>query len=249
MKRMTIHSVALLALVLGICPAFAQEEPAEPDAMAPELPALTEDEALDEPDYAKVAADARAIADDIESREIEQHMTDAGARLQAVNPVTGYPKANDALIDMKEMIKFCESAGGGAGSACKFKLQIKMGLKLGNTLGQLAKGMKPGAGMFGQSGQGSSGMSGGSTPFAMFGPEAMGKRSKASERIGPRKIRNARSAKGEPAPIAGAVEELLTEKDETLQFDAEGGERIMEEYRVLIESYFQKLGEEDPKYE
>ena len=47
----------------------------------------------------------------------------------------------------------------------------------------------------------------------------------------------------------GTVEEILTEKDEDAEIDAEGDERIMEEYRVLIESYFTRLVEEDQSRE
>ncbi len=206
------------------------------------VPAATEAEVL-EPDYAVVAEDARKIADEIEQRLIEDHMTDASTSLFDTDAVAGYPKANEAYVDMEEMISFCNATGGKAGSACRFKLKMSMSLNPGATLGQLGRGMKPGT--FGTSGFGSSGTSGGSTPFGIFGPESFGEKSRLSNRLGPRKLRSAGSAPGMPDPLAGNVEELVTSKNLDLDVSAESGEQIIEEYRRLIEAYFKRLAEQE----
>ncbi len=164
----------------------------QPSPFIEKLPPVTDDAALEEPDYAEVAADARKIADEIETRLIEAHMEEASGNLTAHKAPEGYSKAEEAYLDMKEMIKFVESAGGNAGSACKFKLEIKMGMNMGDTLGQMKMGMKPGtSGLNGMTGQGSSGQSGGGQNFGMFGPESFGDKSNAKSRLlGDRKAKS-----------------------------------------------------------
>jgi len=197
------------------------------------------------PDYAVVAADARKIADEIERRLIQQHMTDASSHLFNSDGIAGYPKANEAYIDMEEMISFCESAGGKAGSACRFKLKMSMSMNPGSTLGQFGRGMKPGSGQFGTFGQGSSGTSGGRTPFGVFGPESFGDKSRLSTRLGPKKTKSSGSAPGVPDPFAGNVEELNASKNFDLDVSAESGEQILTQYRRLIEAYFKRIAAEE----
>ena len=216
------------------------------DNGALDLPAFTEDPEVPEPDYAEVAADARAIADEIESRLIEQHMVDATSELGETDAVEGYPKTNEAYVDMKEMISFCESTGGKAGKACKFKLRISMSLNPGNTLSQLGKGMGIGIGTVGFAGQGSAGQAGGQTPFGVFGPESFGQKTRQSNMLGSKTVPKVRGGEtDEPDPLAGSIEELGAAKNEDLDLSAEGDERIMEEYRKLIEEYFKRLAEEE----
>ena len=199
-----------------------------------------------EPDYAVVAADARKIADEIESRLIESHMEDAKAELSKNNPVEGYPKAHEAYVDMEEMISFCEASAGKAGKACRFKLKMKMNLNPGNTLGQLAKGSNPGQGMFGETGDGSSGSSGGSLPFGLYGPESFGDRSKATRKLGDKKAKSDHvPTEFELDPLSGSVEEISTSKNTGLEFSAEGEATILEEYRPLIDAYFKRLAQEE----
>lgn len=232
-----ISTCLLFAVVIFAAPtSFGQQDNRDDQV----VPAATEAKVL-VPDYAVVAEDARKIADEIERRLIEDHMTDASTSLFDTDAVAGYPKANEAYLDMEEMISFCNASG--AGSACRFNLEIKMGLNPGATLGQLGRGMKPGT--FGTSGFGSSGTSGGSTPFGLYGPESFGEKSRLSNRLGPKKTRSAGSAPGMPDPLAGNVEELVTSKNLDLDLSAEGGEQIMEEYRRLIEAYFKRLAEQE----
>lgn len=233
--RLKPIALAVLLLFGGMVaspPAFCQDG----GAPAPEVPS--------EPDYAKVADDARKIADEIGERLIESHMVDAREGLGASDGATGHLKSEEAYVDMEEMIAFCESTSAGAGSACKFKLKIKMSLKPGNTLGQLGKGMNPGTGLYGTVGQGASGQSGSAAQFGIFGPDSFGKESRASRFLSERK-RNAKSLNDEPGSLATSVEELTTSKKNDIDFNAEGESRIMEEYRTLIEAYFKRLAEED----
>lgn len=199
-----------------------------------------------EPDYSMVAADARKIAEEIESRLIESHMEDAKSELSNNNPVEGYPKANEAYVDMEEMISFCEATSGKAGKACRFKLKMSMNLNPGNTLGQLARGSNPGQGMFGEKGEGSSGSSGGALPFGLYGPESFGDRSQATRKLGDQKAKSDHiPTEFELDPLSGSVEELSTSKNTDLEFSAEGEAPILEEYRPLIEAYFKRLAEEE----
>ena len=258
MISMKLHIAFGLTLALAIASISAgvsaqpagQVEVSQPlaasDVGTLDLPAFTEDPGVPEPDYAEVAADARTIADEIESRLIEQHMLDATSELGKTDAIEGYPKMNEAYVDMKEMIKFCESTSGKGQNACKFKLQMTMGLKPGNTLGQLGKGMGMGIGFFGFSGQGSAGQAGGQTPFGVFGPESFGRKTRQSSRLGPKEVKDVRGGEpGEPDPLAGSIEELGAAKNEDLDLSAEGDERIMEEYRKLIEEYFKRMAEEE----
>ena len=217
----------------------------DPSADGPTPVAVADAPEVLQPDYAVVAEDARKIADEIEQRLIEEHMTDASSHLFDTDAVTGYPKVNEAYLDMEEMISFCESTAGKAGKACRFKLQMSMSLNPGSTLGQLGRGMRPGAGTFGNFGQGSSGSSGGRTPFGIFGPESFGDKSRLSSRLGPKKVRGAGSAPVEPDPFAGNVEELDASNNLDMDVGAESGEQILEEYRRLIEAYFKRLAEQE----
>lgn len=243
--RYFLNPWLLFALVL-ITGAVARAQQATPSPFIEKLPSITEDEAITEPDYAEVATDARKIADDIETRLIEGHMDEASGSLAARNTSDGYAKAEEAYLDMKEMIKFCESAGGGAGSACKFKLEIKMGMNMGNTLGQLKAGMKPGSsGLNGMSGQGNSGQTGGGQNFGMFGPESFGDKSNAKSRLlGDHKAKSDVAEEG-PGSLANNVDEVAASKKSDTSFDATGGPRVLEEYRGHIDSYFKKLAEEE----
>jgi len=199
-----------------------------------------------QPDYSMVAADARKIADEIESRLIESHMEEAKSELSNNNPVEGYPKANEAYLDMEEMISFCQAASGKAGKACRFKLKMSMNLNPGNTLAQLARGSNPGQGMFGEQGDGSSGSSGGSLPFGLYGPESFGDRSKATRKLGDKKAKSDHvPTEFELDPLSGSVEEISTSKNIGLEFSAAAEAPVLEEYRPMIEAYFKRLAEEE----
>jgi len=240
------NSVWCAVLLLAAASAWGQEVGVDVEApVTQSLPSVTEDEKLAEPDYATVAADARKIADEIETRLIETDMGEASTRLSEKKALDGHVKAEEAATDMKEMIKVCESASGGAGSACKFKLQIKMGMNPGNTLGQLGAGMKPGSS--GLTGNGQSGQGGNGAPFGMFGPDQFGEKSNSKSRmLGDRKAKSDAEAE-EPGKAAQNVDEVSAAKKFDVEFEAAGSERVMEEYRGHIDQYFKKLAEEEVK--
>jgi hypothetical protein len=237
-QRLQRNSLWCAVLMLAATGAWSQEAP-----VPQSVPSVTEDEKLAEPDYATVAADARKIADEIEKRLID--MGEASTRLSEKKALDGHVKAEEAATDMKEMIKVCESASGGAGSACKFKLEIKMGMNAGNTLGQLGAGMKPGAS--GLTGNGQSGQGGGGAPFGMFGPDQFGEKNNSKSRmLGDRKAKSDAEIE-EPGKAAQNVDEVSAAKKFDVDFEASGGERVMEEYRGHIDQYFKKLAEEEAK--
>lgn len=196
-------------------------------------------------DYAKVAEDARKIADQIEERMIPSHMSDARSHLVKSDGIQGHPKAEEAFIDMEEMISFCNSTGGKAGAACEFKLKLSMGMNPGNTLGQFSKGIKPGQGSFGSVGQGSAGQSGGSTPYSVYGPQSMAAPNRLSSRLSDKKSDGQSGPNGAPERLAGNVDEINSEKNFDTEFSGGSGDRIIEEYRGIIEQYFKRLAEQD----
>jgi hypothetical protein len=216
--------------------------PAQPLSEAGDM---ADTQRLPEPDYAEVAADARRIADEIEERRIEAHMEDAAVHLQVLEPAPGHAKAEEAYRDMEEMIKFCEAAGAGAGSTCRFRLEIKMGLNAGNTLAQLTRGLNPGQGAGGGMGQGAGGQSGGQSQFGMFGPEPFGRNQTRSSRLGDRKTKSdALAEPWESKPSTTVHEEQASGKKESVDYSVRGDAPIVEQYRPLIEGYFKRLTED-----
>ncbi|MBW8017337.1 MAG: DUF4175 domain-containing protein [Planctomycetes bacterium] len=201
-------------------------------------------------EYPKVAADASKIADDIEKRLICELMEEGRGFLDQGSGQKGYPKVEDAHQQMKAMIKFCESAGGGACKNCKFKLQLQMALNPGNTMQQMSQAMKAGmgqgTGMMGALGRGASGTGGGQSNFAMFGSETFGENKKRdSKLVSTKREKSKASPNDDPDPLAGNVEELLEEEKNTPEFEAEGDSRMMMEYRAVIEAYFKRMAEDE----
>ena len=195
-----------------------------------------------------MAADARKIADEIETRLIEAHMGDAAERLSRQNVPEGHARAAEAATDMKGMIQFCQAAGGGAGAACRFKLEIKMGMNLGNTLGQLTAGRTPGASGLpglGSSGPGGSGPAGSTSQFGVFGPEQFDDKTHSQSRVLSERQARSDSAAEQPGEAAGNVDAVNAAKKLDAAFEATGGARVLEEYRTAIDSYFKRLAEED----
>jgi len=201
-------------------------------------------------EYPKVAADANKIADEIEKRQICELMDQGRGFLDQGSGVKGYPKVEDAHQQMKEMIKFCEGAGGKACKSCEFKLQLQMSLNPGNTMKQMAQAMKAGmgqgTGMMGALGQGAAGFGGSQSNFAMFGGETFGESTKQkSKLVGTRRDKSDPMPNDEPDPLAGNVEELLEEEKVTPEFEAEGDSRMMTEYGPVIEAYFERMAEDE----
>lgn len=199
-------------------------------------------------DYPKVAGDARKIAQEIAEKNIPGLMKDASGRFASANGVQGYPPALEAYEQMESLVSQCNSSGNSAGSQCELRLRISMNMKLGNTLQQMSRGFGQGQGSgmgmgmgMGRAGRGSSGESG-STPFGLFGPQGM--KQPKSSRGGGRNHTKAESIGGPPEQVATSFEEVSSGKKADLELTGAGGERVMQEYRKLIDAYFRKLAEE-----
>ena len=196
-----------------------------------------------EADYPKVAQDARKIADEIGKRQIEDLMESASTRLEWADARGGHEKAQDAYVEMQAMVGVCNSTDGDAQAECELRLKMTMNMGLENTLQQLAQGLKAGASSgLGTGLSGNSGTGGGQTQFAVFGPEST--RKNPLSKGGGRSDRKTQSAPEQPEAVAASVEELATTKNTELELPGGGGERIMQEYRKLIEDYFKRVAEE-----
>jgi len=199
-------------------------------------------------EYPDVCADAHHIADDISARAIPRLMQQGAEHLNQGSGPQAYPPVLEALEQMEAMISFCESAGAGGGSQCKFRLQIKMGLNAGDTLAQLSQGMGAGMGMgtMGAFGRGASGFGGGQSNMAVFGNDTFGQNTMQSSLAGAgNKDVDATTVPDAPNPLAGNIEELMPQAKQQMEQEVEGEGRMMAEYRRLIEAYFQRLAEDE----
>ena len=86
-------------------------------------------------------------------------------------------------------------------------------------------------------------MSGGQSQFAVFGPDSFSTKNQLS-RGGGRSDKKVQAAPEQPEAVAASIEELTTAKNSELELPGAGGERIVQEYRKLIEDYFKRLAEE-----
>lgn len=193
--------------------------------------------------FPKAAEDARAIADSIESRKIEESMASGASKLAQGLGASGHGDLERARAEMEKMIDFSEAAGGQAGSDLDMRLRIRMASGLGGTLGQMSQGMQSGlGGSRGFAGQGAAGASASSTPFGMFGNDSLGERS--SDLAG--RVRHRAQSVERPGTLPlepGRVEQLDVPKQDR-PLEAVEGERIMDEYRGLIDRYFRRLADE-----
>lgn len=204
-------------------------------------------------DYPKVADDARNIAGQISEKKIAQSMKDAADKFGSANGVAGHPPALEAFEQMKSLVSQCNSSGNSASGQCEARLRISMNMNPGDTLKQMAKrfgrgngrgqgnGTGMGIGGIGVAGAGSSGSSG-AKPIGMFGPDGAKQRPRSSG--GGRSDKKAESIGGPPEQVATSFEEITGTTKSPLEAPGAAGERVMQEYRTLIEAYFRKLAEE-----
>ena len=163
------------------------------------------------------------------------------------NGMSGHGNANDAYKELEDMIQFAKPmAGEGAESETRLKIKMsEMGMNLGDTLSQLNESMSKGQGsQQGGMGKGGGGQAGSQTEFAMYGAESFSDEATKESSSGPRKMTNAKFDKGEPDPLAGSVEEIVSEDGDPDDFFSEGADRFIEEYHGLIEAYFKSIAEE-----
>lgn len=195
-------------------------------------------------DLPKVSADAQKIADELGQRQIAPKMQQSGDKLDQADGPGGHPPAADALAEMEKMISFCQSSGEGAESELRLKISMSKGMSMGQTMAQMRAGMGAGQGRLGAMGQGAGGYYGSASQFAMFGSEQFGKPSRESRIVGPRSRSNAKPGEN-PAGMSDSatIEELPAAAGEDSKTAVKGGERVMEEYRTLIEAYFRGLAD------
>ena len=175
-------------------------------------------------------------------------MESGATRLSWADAKGGHQKVQIAHDEMQAMVSLCESSGGDAEGECELRLRLTMNVGLGNTLQQLARGSKSGMGSgmgsgLGRGLAGMSGMSGGQSQFAVFGPDSAAMKNQLS-RGGGRSDKKSQSAPEKPEAVAASFEELTSSKNTELELSGAGGEGIMQEYRKLIEAYFKRLAED-----
>jgi hypothetical protein len=199
--------------------------------------------------YPVVAQDAYGIADQIESRRIPAIMNDAAGALGQPNAPRGYPLTVTAREEMEAMIEFAQAAAGQGGAQCELRLKIQMGMNPGNTMGQFGNSLSASAGNnfggFGMGAGGEGGMAAGSMPFNVYGSESAN--NPVADRESPggkRKMADTRPGEDEPDPRAGDIEELPMPEQSDVAMEAGRGEQVMEEYRALIDAYFQSFADE-----
>ena len=156
------------------------------------------------------------------------------------------------------MIQFCQACSGGACDQCAFRLKLMMMLNPGNTMQQMAQGLKMGMGMgtgmgmgqgfAGAFGRGASGYGGGYSQYAMFGGETFGRnhlRQSSLISARPKHMYTDMIQKSILSNnLSGNIEELSKQDEKETEFEAEGQNKMMVEYNKLIEAYFQRLAED-----
>jgi hypothetical protein len=222
----------------------------EQDAVGKELTALKEafrEHAVSvEEEYPRVAQDARAIAAQIEELAIEATMAEAAGAFSDLRRRQAHEAAERAYEAMLSMVRFCNGAGQGAEGECEARLKIVMNMGLGDTFGQLARGLGSGKGGLGGVGIGADG-SGGSvqSPFGLYGAsDLMNSMVEESDGMG-RGRAFATRPPGGVSRLAADTEDLVTTESSDLELDFPGGARIIEEYRRAIVEYFTRLAEQE----
>ncbi|MDZ4860234.1 MAG: hypothetical protein SGI88_14755 [Candidatus Hydrogenedentes bacterium] len=188
-----------------------------------------------------VGRDARGIVDGIDGRNIPTVMEQAMGGLSKGDGQSGHEKADEAARLLDQMIERVEQAQGSS-SESESRLRITMGLDAGNTMAQMQNSVKPGfmpspGGMAGNGSQSAA-------PIDMFGPE--GQKGKATEESAMSRTKanaNARAAEG-VATIAGSLEEIETPQENELNVETGPAEPVVEEYRAIIDAYFERIADE-----
>lgn len=196
-----------------------------------------------EADFPKVNADARKIAGEIRRRGIEDLMDSAVTRLEWADARGGHEKTENARQEMQDMVQVCQNAANDAQVEGDLRLKLTMNGGLGNTLQQLAGGLKAAAAARTPGASGKSGSGNGQSQFAVFGPDAP--RPNQLSKGGGRSSHKFQAAPETPDAVAASFEEVAASKGAPMELPGGGGERILEEYRPLIQEYFKRVAEEN----
>ena len=194
-----------------------------------------------EQELPNVGRDARGIVDGIDGRNIPTVMEQAMGSLSKGDGENGHASTAEAARLLDEMIERVQAAQGSTGQS-EMRLKITMGLDAGNTMQQMQNSIKSGF-MPSPNGMGG-GQSQSSTPFDMFGPDAhKGKPTEDSVMSRTKVDANAKPAQ-DVSIIAGSLEEIETPQETDLNIDAEATEPVVEEYRAIIDAYFERIADE-----
>lgn len=192
----------------------------------------------------EVAKDARGIADGIDGRNIPTVMEQASSGLAAGNGSNGHTDAEEAARLLDEMIQRVKESAGAGSQACE-RLMITMGMNPGNTMSQMKNSMRPGF----QPGQQFGGSSGGSSQsnnkFDVFGAEGSKMKPDKDSAMSKRRVNASAEEARDESEFAGAFEELDTEESMGPIVDGAESEPVAEEYREIIDAYFQRIAEEN----
>lgn len=193
----------------------------------------------------KAAKDARDIADSIDRRNIPTVMEQAMDGLSSGNGADGHQSAEEAAHLLAEMIQRVSDASGSTAES-EERLMIGMGMNPGGTVSQLQSSVRSAFDPRKRPGGADGGASGSSTPFDMFGPEGNKTKAEKQSTMAKRKIRASAEEARDQSEFAGAFEEVIADDESTGPTpDAPAVEPIAEEYRPIIEAYFQRIAEED----
>ncbi|MBM3291006.1 MAG: hypothetical protein FJY92_12730 [Candidatus Hydrogenedentes bacterium] len=195
-----------------------------------------------EAELPKVARDARDIADGIDGRNIPTVMEQAMNGLMAGDGANGHQNAEEAAHLLDQMIERVTAASG-PGGEMEERLKITMGLDADNTMSQMKNSVRSGFRPGQQSGSSGGGTQSGNA-FDVFGPE--GNKSKADKEsaMSRRKVPASAEEARDQTEFAGAFEELDTDESAGPLIDAPESEPVSEEYRTIVEAYFQRIAEE-----
>ena len=192
----------------------------------------------------EIAKDARGIAEGIDGRNIPTVMEQASSGLVAGNGSNGHTDAKEAARLLDEMIQRVGESAGAGSQACE-RLMITMGMNPGNTMSQMKNSMRPGF----QPGQQFGGSSGGSSQsdnkFDVFGAEGSKMKPDKESAMSKRRVNASAEEARDETEFAGAFEELDTEESMGPIVDGAAAEPVAEEYREIIDAYFQRIAEEN----
>ncbi|NUM54095.1 MAG: hypothetical protein HUU46_10665 [Candidatus Hydrogenedentes bacterium] len=195
-----------------------------------------------EPTLPNIARDAREIAEGIDGRNIPTVMEQAMNGLASGDGANGHHDAEEAARLMDQMIERVAAASGG-GSEMAQSLRITMGMNPGDTMSQMQNSVRSAFQPGQQPGAGSGGTQT-SNAFDMFGPQGNQKKADKESRMSRRRMPASAEEARDESEFAGAFEELDTDESHGPMIDAPASQPITEEYRPIIEAYFQRLAEE-----
>jgi tetratricopeptide (TPR) repeat protein len=193
--------------------------------------------------YPKIAQDARDLATAIDDLDINGLMARASTELNDRKPVPGHAYARDALDAMESLVQHMDQSQGGMNSDCELRLRIRMGMELGNTLGQLSERIGMGMSGMGAVGRGRSGQGSMASAIQLYGDSASRNNVRQSAMGGGDYESTMGGRRDEMESLSGNIEVIELIKDESVHVKLPEGEPVMEEYRDVITEYFKRMAE------